>query len=195
MTHCEQKKIYNQLNLLLDKQEKTFHTINNTINNNINTSSVSTNTNINTTSNVSTNTNNTYLEIPDEISLLCAKIVDYKVIKNLSHHYILYNLQITNINYDTVYCWKRYSDFDLLYNTLIKQKGFTKSVLPALPKKYIFGNFKEKNINCRITDLNNFLLFASTNDKMQWGIKVNDNINVYKRRIKTANELDLYKPE
>jgi len=155
------KVIYDKLNLILDQQTNTLQTI--------------------------YNTNKKYLEIPDEISLKSAIIVDYKIVKYLNHSYVLYKLEINNFNYDKIYCWKRYSDFELLYYTLIKDKGYTKNVLPKLPKKYLFGNMKTENINNRIYSLNNFLKNASNNTKIQWGIKVNDDINVYKRRVKKNN--------
>ena len=159
--------INRNLNLLLNKQNNILKTID--INNKI------------------------YLETPDEIRLQSVKIIDYKIINYINHSYVLYKLEIKNYNYKTVYCWKRYNDFELLYTKLIKDKSHNKNILPKIPKKIIFGNLLYNNILQRINELNNFLLILSNNEEIQWGINVNDDINIYKRRNKNIKVINFNK--
>lgn len=98
--------------------------------------------------------------------------------------FVQYKLEITTSNYGTVFCWKRYSTFRNLCEKLVKEKGFKKKDLPLLPKRHILGNFNQKTIGERALKLNDFLEAAVEADHLQWGIKVDDQISVYKRRVK-----------
>lgn len=121
---------------------------------------------------------------PSEILLESIRIIDFKIMHYTGISYVLYKLEIKTKNYKTLYCWKRYRDFELLYNTLINEKKYTKHILPKLPKKIIFGNLNHKKINKRILSLNNFLDIMCYDLRLQWGIYINDDIQVYKRRFR-----------
>jgi PX domain-containing protein len=122
-----------------------------------------------------------------EIKLKDAIIIDYKIITDKKIKYVLYKIKITNYNYDTLYCWKRYSDFEYLYKKLKKDKYY-KDFLPKLPSKMFYGNFDENNIINRIYGLNNFLKLAALDNRLQWGIQINEDLSVFKRREKLKNK-------
>lgn len=124
------------------------------------------------------------VDIPNEITIKSANIVDSRVVSRTGKKFVQYKLEIETTNYSTVYCWKRYSTFRALCEQLIKEKGFKKRDLPELPHRHIIGNFSQRMIAERALRLNEFLDAAVHADHLQWGIKVNDEISVYKRRVK-----------
>lgn len=126
----------------------------------------------------------TSLPIPDEIGLKMAKIIDNRVVHRPGQRFIQYKLEIQTTNYGVVYCWKRYSTFRNLCERLLKEKHYKKKEIPELPKRHIVGNFSPKTIAERMESLNQFLYAACTADHLQWGIRVDDEIAVYKRRVK-----------
>lgn len=124
------------------------------------------------------------MEMPEEIAIIATRIVDSRVVSRTGKKFVQYKLEITTSNYGTVFCWKRYSTFRNLCEKLVKEKGFKKKDLPLLPKRHILGNFNQKTIGERALKLNDFLEAAVEADHLQWGIKVDDQISVYKRRVK-----------
>uniref|UniRef100_K3WCD7 PX domain-containing protein n=1 Tax=Globisporangium ultimum (strain ATCC 200006 / CBS 805.95 / DAOM BR144) TaxID=431595 RepID=K3WCD7_GLOUD len=127
---------------------------------------------------------NPSLPIPDEIRLVAARIVDSRVLNRTGKKFIQYKLEIRTSNYGTVYCWKRYSTFRSLCDRLHKETGIKKKDMPELPKRQIVGNFSQKTIAERADKLNEFLTAAVQAEHLQWGIRVDDQIAVYKRRVK-----------
>ncbi|RHY31021.1 hypothetical protein DYB32_003828 [Aphanomyces invadans] len=124
------------------------------------------------------------LPIPDEITMKSARIVNSKIVTQSRHKFVQYHLEIQTTNYGTVYCWKRYSTFRLLCDRLMNEAGYKKKEIPELPKRHITGNMSEKTIRERVEKLNEFLDAAVRAEHLQWGIKVDDQIAVYKRRVK-----------
>ncbi|DAZ98965.1 TPA: hypothetical protein N0F65_000497 [Lagenidium giganteum] len=124
------------------------------------------------------------MPIPDEIRLVSARIVDHRVVNKSGKKFIQYKLEIKTSNYGTVYCWKRYSTFRSLCDRLQKENGIKKKDIPELPKRHILGNFSSKTIGERAEKLNLFLNAAVKAEHLQWGIRVDDQIAVYKRRVK-----------
>ncbi|KAJ0390285.1 hypothetical protein ATCC90586_011177 [Pythium insidiosum] len=124
------------------------------------------------------------MPIPDEIGLVSARIVDSRVVNKTGKKFIQYKLEIRTTNYGTVYCWKRYSTFRSLCERLQKEAGYHKKEIPELPKRHIMGNFSDKTIGDRAEKLNHFLTVAVQAEHLQWGIRVDDQIAVYKRRVK-----------
>jgi hypothetical protein len=116
--------------------------------------------------------------------LVAARIVDSRIVHKTGKKFIQYKLEIKTSNYGIVYCWKRYSTFRTLCERLNKEAGFKKKDIPELPKRHILGNFSQKTISERAEKLNLFLTAAVKAEHLQWGIRVDDNIAVYKRRIK-----------
>lgn len=71
-----------------------------------------------------------------------------------------------------------------LCDRLHKETGVKKKDMPELPKRQIVGNFSQKTIGERAEKLNHFLTAAVQAEHLQWGIRVDDQIAVYKRRVK-----------
>ncbi|KAG7397804.1 hypothetical protein PHYBOEH_000185 [Phytophthora boehmeriae] len=126
------------------------------------------------------------LPIPDEIALVSARIVDSRIVNRTGKKFIQYKLEIRTSNYGTVYCWKRYSTFRSLCDRLIKETGMKKRDIPELPHRHIVGNYSQKMISDRAEKLNLFLNAAVKAEHLQWGIRVDDQIAVYKRRNKSV---------
>ncbi|KDO16880.1 hypothetical protein SPRG_17641 [Saprolegnia parasitica CBS 223.65] len=122
--------------------------------------------------------------MPEEIGLASARIVDSRIVTRGGQKYVQYKLEIQTTNFGTVYCWKRYSTFRALCDRLQKEAGFKKTEIPQLPKRHILGNLSQKTIGERADKLNEFLDAAVRAEHLQWGIKVDDSIAVYKRRVK-----------
>ncbi|TMW64482.1 hypothetical protein Poli38472_011362 [Pythium oligandrum] len=127
---------------------------------------------------------NASMPIPDEIGLVAARIVDSRVVNRTGKKFIQYKLEIRTNNYGTVYCWKRYSTFRSLCERLQKEAGYSRKEIPELPKRQITGNFSQHTIGERAEKLNVFLAAAVHAEHLQWGIRVDDQIAVYKRRVK-----------
>ncbi|KAG9400642.1 hypothetical protein AC1031_010856 [Aphanomyces cochlioides] len=124
------------------------------------------------------------LPIPEEITMKSARIVNSKIVTRGSQKFVQYQLEIQTTNYGTVYCWKRYSTFRALCDRLQKEAGYKKKDIPELPKRHIMGNLTEKTVLERVHKLNEFLDASVRAEHLQWGIKVDDRIAVYKRRVK-----------
>lgn len=131
---------------------------------------------------------NASMPIPDEIGLVSARIVDSRVVNRTGKKFIQYKLEIRTTNYGTVYCWKRYSTFRSLCERLQKEAGYSKKEIPELPKRHITGNFSQQTIGGRAEKLNLFLNAAVKAEHLQWGIRVDDQIAVYKRRVKRPGD-------
>jgi hypothetical protein len=148
--------------------------------------------------------------VPDEIGLVSARIVDSRIVNRTGKKFIQYKLEIRTNNYGTVYCWKRYSTFryvewqpdrspyamirsdsycafvssSSLCDRLVKEAGVRRKDIPELPHRHIVGNYSQKMISERAEKLNLFLTAAVRAEHLQWGIRVDDQIAVYKRRVK-----------
>ncbi|KAH7488045.1 Reticulocyte-binding protein 2-like protein a [Phytophthora ramorum] len=128
------------------------------------------------------------LPIPDEIGLVSARIVDSRIVNRTGKKFIQYKLEIRTTNYGTVFCWKRYSTFRSLCDRLMKENGMKRRDIPELPHRHVVGNFSQKTIGERAEKLNLFLNAAVKAEHLQWGIRVDDQIAVYKRRNKRATQ-------
>ncbi|KAE9341141.1 hypothetical protein PF008_g10773 [Phytophthora fragariae] len=128
------------------------------------------------------------LPIPDEIGLVSARIVDSRIVNRTGQKFIQYKLEIRTNNYGTVFCWKRYSTFRSLCDRLMKENGMKRQDIPELPHRHLLGNFSQKTIGERAEKLNLFLNAAVKAEHLQWGIRVDDQIAVYKRRNKRATQ-------
>ncbi|KAG7388451.1 hypothetical protein PHYPSEUDO_012512 [Phytophthora pseudosyringae] len=128
------------------------------------------------------------LPIPDEIGLVSARIVDSRIVNRTGKKFIQYKLEIRTNNYGTVFCWKRYSTFRSLCDRLMKENGMKRRDIPELPHRHVVGNFSQKTIGERAEKLNLFLNAAVKAEHLQWGIRVDDQIAVYKRRNKRATQ-------
>ncbi|KAG6610736.1 myosin-like protein [Phytophthora cinnamomi] len=128
------------------------------------------------------------LPIPDEIGLVSARIVDSRIVNRTGKKFIQYKLEIRTTNYGTVFCWKRYSTFRSLCDRLMKENGMKRQDIPELPHRHLLGNFSQKTIGERAEKLNLFLNAAVKAEHLQWGIRVDDQIAVYKRRNKRATQ-------
>ncbi|RLN44464.1 hypothetical protein BBJ28_00005943, partial [Nothophytophthora sp. Chile5] len=70
--------------------------------------------------------------------------------------------------------------------TLQTKNGYKRKEIPELPNKQLFGNFSEKIIQDRVAKLNQFLEAATNAEYLQWGIRVDQDTCVYKRRVKNS---------
>lgn len=148
---------------------------------------------------------------------MSARIVDSRIVNRTGTRFIQYKLEIRTTNYGTLFCWKRYSTFRyalvmalsvlwvllvrsfahavvcvlwhrLLCDRLMKENGMKRRDIPDLPHRHLVGNFSQKTIGERAEKLNLFLNAAVTAEHLQWGIRVDDQIAVYKRRNKRATQ-------
>nr|CCA17619.1 myosinlike protein putative [Albugo laibachii Nc14] len=126
------------------------------------------------------------LPLPDEIGLLSASVVATRVISRTGKKFIQYQLEIKTNNYGTVYCWKRYSTFRTLCDRLHKENKIKRKDIPEIPPRQIVGNFSPRTIEERAQKLNRFLDAAVKAEHLQWGVRVDDRIAVYKRRVRKA---------
>ncbi|KAF1334078.1 Myosin-like protein, partial [Globisporangium splendens] len=122
-----------------------------------------------------------------EVSLISAKVVDSRITYREGRQFVEYKLQIETNTRGTLYVWHRYSTFRNLAATLQTKNGYKRKEIPELPNKQLFGNFSEKIIQERVAKLNQFLEAATNAEYLQWGIRVDQDTCVYKRRVKSAN--------
>lgn len=73
-----------------------------------------------------------------------------------------------------------------LCDRLHKEAGIKRKDIPDLPRRQIVGNYSLQTMSERAEKLNVFLAAAVAAEHLQWGIRVDDQIAVYKRRVKTA---------
>ncbi|EQC32929.1 hypothetical protein SDRG_09459 [Saprolegnia diclina VS20] len=122
----------------------------------------------------------------EEVSLMSARVVDSRITFREGRQFVEYKLQIETNNRGTLFVWHRYSTFRNLATTLQSKNGYRKKDIPELPNKQLFGNFSEKIIQDRVAKLNEFLEAATRAEYLQWGIRVDQDTCVYKRRVKNA---------
>lgn len=121
-----------------------------------------------------------------EVSLISARVVDSRITYREGRQFVEYKLQIETNTRGTLYVWHRYSTFRNLAATLQTKNGYKRKEIPELPNKQLFGNFSEKIIQERVAKLNQFLEAATNAEYLQWGIRVDQDTCVYKRRVKSA---------
>nr|CCA16885.1 unconventional myosin putative [Albugo laibachii Nc14] len=124
-----------------------------------------------------------------EVSLISAKVVDSRITYREGRQFVEYKLQIETNTRGTLFVWHRYSTFRNLAATLQTKNGYKRKEIPELPNKQLFGNFSEKIIQERVQKLNQFLEAATNADYLQWGIRVDQDTCVYKRRVKSASSI------
>lgn len=122
-----------------------------------------------------------------EVSLVTASVVDSRITYREGRQFVEYKLQIETNTRGTLFVWHRYSTFRNLASTLQSKNGFKRKDIPELPSKQLFGNFSEKVIQERVERLNMFLDAATKADYLQWGIRVDQDTCVYKRRVKSSS--------
>ncbi|GLD95200.1 hypothetical protein PINS_up003842 [Pythium insidiosum] len=125
-----------------------------------------------------------------EVSLIAAKVVDSRITYREGRQFVEYKLQIETNTRGTLYVWHRYSTFRNLAATLQTKNGYKRKEIPELPNKQLFGNFSEKIIQERVAKLNQFLEAATKAEYLQWGIRVDQDTCVYKRRVKNPPSRD-----
>ncbi|RHY28254.1 hypothetical protein DYB32_006105, partial [Aphanomyces invadans] len=125
-----------------------------------------------------------------EVSLISAKVVDSRMTFREGRQFVEYKLQIETNNRGTLFVWHRYSTFRNLATTLQTKNGYRRKDIPDLPNKQLFNNFSDKLIQERIEKLNQFLEAATNTDYLQWGIRVDQDTCVYKRRTRSSSSAD-----
>ncbi|KAF0696725.1 Aste57867_12527 [Aphanomyces stellatus] len=126
----------------------------------------------------------------DEVALISAKVVDSRITYRDGKQFVEYKLQIETNNRGTLFVWHRYSTFRNLATTLQTKNGYARKDIPELPNKTLFGNFSDKIVQERIEKLNSFLEAATNADYLQWGIRIDAETCVYKRRVKGSSSRD-----
>ncbi|KAF0718985.1 hypothetical protein As57867_001347, partial [Aphanomyces stellatus] len=122
-----------------------------------------------------------------EVSLISAKVVDSRMTFREGRQFVEYKLQIETNNRGTLFVWHRYSTFRNLATTLQTKNGYRRKDIPDLPNKQLFGHLSDKIIQERIEKLNQFLEAATNTDYLQWGIRVDQDTCVYKRRTRSSS--------
>ncbi|KAI9895715.1 hypothetical protein PsorP6_019324 [Peronosclerospora sorghi] len=150
------------------------------------------------------------LPIPDEIVLVSARIVDSRIVNRTGKKFIQYKLEIRTSSkrcrllLETVQHLpvrppeshlSRYTFYDThrmfarsLCDRLMKENGMKRRDIPDLPHRHLVGNFSQQTIGERAEKLNLFLNATVKAEHLQWGIRVDDHIAVYKRRNKRATQ-------
>lgn len=123
-----------------------------------------------------------------ENKLISLEITDYKVINKPSIKNPIVNFEIYVIYLDemlkkkSLIIYRKDIDFILLYN-LLKSKQEFKKIKIYKPKK--LNRISGKNVIKYIYNINdNFLSHLIKDDRLQFGINVNDDIQIIKRRKK-----------
>lgn len=76
-----------------------------------------------------------------------------------------------------------------LCERLVKEAGVRRRDIPELPHRHLMGNFSQQHISDRAEKLNLFLTAAVRAEHLQWGIRIDDQIAVYKRRVKRQTQV------
>ncbi|KAL3668922.1 hypothetical protein V7S43_006210 [Phytophthora oleae] len=128
----------------------------------------------------------TKLEKKKEIALLSAKVIESRIAYRGNKQFVEYKLQLETDTRGTLFVWYRYSTFRKLAETMQAKQGQFRNIVPGLPSKQLFGNFSDKIIQERVIKLNQFLDAATNGDHLHWGIRVDADTCVYKRRKKST---------
>jgi myosin-5 len=122
-----------------------------------------------------------------EISLLSARVVDSRIRNKQGRQYVEYKLQIeTDIGGPKV-LWHRYSTFLNLAATLKAKNPHSEHLIPELQTQSLTGYFSDQLILDRIAKLNEFLDVVTKADEFQWGIRIDKDTCVYKRKNKRGS--------
>ncbi|RMX68832.1 hypothetical protein KXD40_002965 [Peronospora effusa] len=139
-----------------------------------------------------------------EISLLSAKVVDSRIKTKQGRQYVEYKLQIVTDVRGTLVLWHRYSTFlcmffrvltqvSIIYRNLaatLKAKNPSSDHdIPELQTQSLTGFFSDQLIIDRIAKLNEFLDVVTKADEFQWGIRIDKDTCVYKRKSKRTDRL------
>ncbi|ETI45215.1 hypothetical protein F441_10132 [Phytophthora nicotianae CJ01A1] len=122
-----------------------------------------------------------------EISLLSAKVVDSRIKTKQGRQYVEYKLQIETDIRGTLVLWHRYSTFLNLAATLKAKNPNSEHEIPELQTQSLTGFFSDQLIIDRIAKLNEFLDVVTKADEFQWGIRIDKDTCVYKRKSKRAD--------
>ncbi|KAG1704339.1 hypothetical protein DVH05_006347 [Phytophthora capsici] len=133
------------------------------------------------------------LEKKKEIALLSAKVIESRIAFRDNQQFVEYKLQLETDTRGILFVWYRYSTFRKLAETMVAKQGHFRKSVPELPSKQLFGNFSDKIIQERVIKLNQFLDAATNSDHLHWGIRVDADTCVYKRRKKSSLSSSLLK--
>ncbi|TDH67139.1 hypothetical protein CCR75_009775 [Bremia lactucae] len=122
-----------------------------------------------------------------EISLLTAKVVDSRIKTKQGRQYVEYKLQIETDIRGTLVLWHRYSTFLNLAATLKAKNPSSVHDIPELQTQSLTGFFSDQLIIDRIAKLNEFLDVVTKADEFQWGIRIDKDTCVYKRKSKRVD--------
>uniref|UniRef100_A0AAV1TKI4 PX domain-containing protein n=1 Tax=Peronospora matthiolae TaxID=2874970 RepID=A0AAV1TKI4_9STRA len=122
-----------------------------------------------------------------EISLLSAKVVDSRIKTKQGRQYVEYKLQIETDIRGTLVLWHRYSTFLNLAATLKAKNPSSEHDIPELQTQSLTGFFSDQLIIDRIAKLNEFLVVVTKADEFQWGIRIDKDTCVYKRKSKRVD--------
>lgn len=119
-----------------------------------------------------------------EISLISARIVDSRIKTKQGRQYVEYKLQIETDIRGTLVLWHRYSTFLNLAATLKAKNPTSEHQIPELQTQSLTGFFSDQLILDRIAKLNEFMDVVTKADEFQWGIRIDKDTVVYKRKSK-----------
>lgn len=119
-----------------------------------------------------------------EISLLTAKVVDSRIKTKQGRQYVEYKLLIETDIRGTLVLWHRYSTFLNLAATLKAKNPSSDHDIPELQTQSLTGFFSDQLIIDRIVKLNEFLDVVTKAEEFQWGIRIDKDTCVYKRKSK-----------
>ncbi|KAJ0410278.1 hypothetical protein P43SY_002610 [Pythium insidiosum] len=122
-----------------------------------------------------------------EISLISARVVDSRIKTKQGRQYVEYKLQIETDIRGTLVLWHRYSTFLNLAATLKAKNPHAEHQIPELQTQSLTGFFSDQLILDRIAKLNEFLDVVTKADEFQWGIRVDKDTVVYKRKSKRGS--------
>ncbi|CCI43007.1 unnamed protein product [Albugo candida] len=123
-----------------------------------------------------------------EISLITAKVVDSRIKTKQGRQYVEYKLQIETDIRGTLVLWHRYSTFLNLAATLKAKNPNSDCHIPELQTQSLTGFFSDQLVLDRIAKLNEFLDVVTKTDDFQWGIRIDKDTCVYKRKNRRSSD-------
>ncbi|EQC32908.1 hypothetical protein SDRG_09439 [Saprolegnia diclina VS20] len=116
----------------------------------------------------------------DRIYMLSARVVESRKVTRHGRHVDEYQLAVETNSRGTLTLWHRYCTLYHLRTLMLTKYGDRASGLPSLPKHSVFTVLSEACMIDRVAKLNAYLEAAMADEKLQWGLRVDDDTRVFK---------------
>ncbi|OQR96141.1 myosin-like protein [Achlya hypogyna] len=119
---------------------------------------------------------------PQEATLVSAKVIDSRVASKDGRKIVEFRLALETTTLGTLFVWHRYSTFRNLAKSLRRNHPNRVDAIPELPDTPLFGLVTNGRMHDRLKALNAFLQAVTDAEDLQWGIRVDPTMCVFKRR-------------